>query len=309
RPYNSKDYSRVLTFLKKFNSEIVDGEWEKILEYKWENKTGLVGMLLESENEIVGFISYIMHSITVNDLDYTHCNISSWVVNPEFRAKSLQLLSPLFNIKNCTIINISPHENTLPVFKALRFDILSEYEFVINPFKLKMHSLLAKGKGVNAEEIVFQNIDTIDPKIRKIVEDHKFYKNVVFYKFYFKRNGVGENLILAFNKKKFEINSGTINILKELPYKLLNYSYQYELLYSSSNTTLSENITDVLLSFVKKASVRSITISDCFFNGKQMNLKYMSKNKKSRPWFVYSDNQINYSEINVLYSEKVLLNF
>jgi len=312
RPYYSKDYLKVLPFLKRFNSQIEDSFWKKLLEYEWENKTNSRGMLLENENEIVGFISYIISSRVSMGLDFTFCNISTWVVDEKFRSKSLQLLAPLFEIKNCNILNLSPHENTFAVFKALRFDVISEYEYNINPFKVRMASLFVNGSvSSRIEKINHQNLNdkNLDVQTKKYIEDHRFYENVHFYKVYITKNSVENELVLAFNQKELEPDGSVVNLLKELPYKLLGRTSLWELLYTDSADILVENISEILSSLTRNTNARSINISDYFLHRENFKLKFVNKNKKQKPWFFYSNSGVETSEISLLYSEKVLLNF
>ncbi|MBC7694095.1 MAG: hypothetical protein H7141_01475 [Burkholderiales bacterium] len=311
RPYYTEDHTKLLPLLKNFDPAITDTIWQKLLDYKWENKLGYRGMLLENEGSIVGFLSYILYQKEVKSLETTFCNISTWIVNPEFRSKSLQLLSPLFKIKNIVILNLSPHENTLSVFNALRFDMLSEYEYLINPYKLKLSFLFIKNKAsVNYQSLNEQNINKcdIDDKTKQLIKDHSQYKNIQFYRFIISKNGNENTLILAFNQKEIKPEV-TRDKVKELPYKLLNRIDKLELLYSSSADFLIQYFIEVMHSLIFNTKARSINISEHFTNKTNLNVDYVAKNKKDRSWFFYSENEIELAEINLLYTEKVLLNF
>lgn len=311
RPYFSTDYIKLLPYLQKFDSTIHIDTWKKLLNYEWENKLEYKGMLLESEGSIVGFISYILSSQEIDNKNMTICNISSWIVNPEFRSKSLQLLSPLFKIKDLVITNLSPHENTLSIFEALRFDSLSGYEYRINPFKLKLYSLNSKNKSiVSFKEINQLNLNTfsLESKTNKLITEHSIYTNVHFYCFSINKNDKSEKIILAFNQKGLE-TFGTKQKIMEIPYGLFNRSIKFELIYSSSCTILLEYFNEIMTEITNKKNARIIVVSEHFINKKNLNLPYLAKIKKDRPWYSYSDNNIKCFDINMLYSEKVLLNF
>jgi len=308
KPYFPVDYPRLLPFLKKFDPTLPEQLWENLLHYKWENKFEYSGMLLENNNEIVGFLCYIISHKSNSDTEYTFCNISSWVVNPEFRSESLKLLSKAFQIKNLVLVNLSPHENTLPIFTALRFDYLAEFEYRINPLKIKFASRkLDKGNLFQCKKIDSTTAKAFEPKIRKIILDNIPFENVRFYEFSKELNGARQSIILAFNRKKMVVN-GLKNKLKEAPYLLLKNNMQFELLYCSSPQMLFSDLNEILLSLIPKSNIRSINISEHFFDKKDLPFHFVSKIKKDRPWFLYTDTNLTYSEIDILYSEKVLLN-
>ncbi len=311
KPYYSESYDLLLPLLKDFAPHISDEKWAYILEYKWENKLGYRGMLLENDGLIVGFLSYVLNQKEIEGKEITFCNISSWVVNPEFRSKSLQLLSPLFKIKNIIILNLSPHENTLSVFNALRFDKLSEFEYLVNPFKLKFYLLKKERKtSVKIKTISSQNIDStnLTSNTKQAIVDHLPFKNVHFYDIELTDDGVKKNLTIALNQKKMVID-GWKNNLKELPYKLFNKNIQSEMMFCSSSQLLSNFFIEILEALFSITNSRIINVSEHFVNKIDLNLNYIVKSKKDRPMFLYTDTDLKHCDLNFLYSEKVLLNF
>ncbi len=306
RPYFPDDYLKLLPFLQKFDPAISNDTWNKLLGYEWENKLAYKGMLLENDDEIVGFLCYILSTKEIGGTEVTFCNISSWVVNPEFRSKSLKLLSSLFKIKNIVLVNLSPHENILSIFQALRFDTLAEYEYRINPIKLKFSAPKAAQK-VSCKKVT-EHTSGIDAKTKKMMHEHRVYPNVHFYEFSISKNGEQHACMLAFNQKKAVIE-GVKNKLKELPYQLLNNIMQVELLYCSSTDFLKNYFGEIMALLVPMTHARSINISEHFLNKKDLPYAWAAKVKKDRPWFLYTDTAINHSDIDILYTEKVLLNF
>lgn len=308
RPYFPDDYLKLLPFLQKFDPSISNHTWNKLLGYEWENKLGYKGMLLENNDEIVGFLCYILSTKEISGIELTYCNISSWVVNPEFRSKSLKLMAGLFKLKNLVLINLSPHENILSIFQALRFETLAEYEYRINPFKLQYALLKNKTRHpVTCQEITKQTAHT-NHAIKKMIQEHRQYSNVHFYELGIFKNGQQQTCILAFNQKKAAVE-GMKNKLKEMPYQLLNKTMQVELLYCSSPELLIDNFSEMMQQLISKTQARSINISEHFLGKKDPAYSWVNKVKKDRPWFLYTDTAINHNDIDILYTEKVLLNF
>jgi hypothetical protein len=301
RPYFPDDYLKLLPFLQKFDPSIGNTTWNKLLGYAWENTLGYKGMLLEDEGRIVGFLCYILSSKNISGTELTFCNISSWVVDPEFRSKSLKLLSPLFKIKNLVLVNLTPHENILSIFEALRFDTLADHEYRINPFKLQLAGIKPKNTSCKA---ISEQTTGVSDAIRKMMREHRLYPNVHFYEF----SAGQQQCILAFNQKKAVIE-GAKNKLKELPYQLLNKTAQVELLYCSSTEFLTEHFAEIMALLAPLTHARSINISEHFLGKYHLPYAWAAKIKKDRPWFLYTDTAVNHSDIDILYTEKVLLNF
>jgi hypothetical protein len=311
RKSNFEDNLRLIPFLKEFNIYIPDENWQNLLNYGWEGKFPYNGILLEINSEIVGFLSYIISTGFNNGSEILYCNLSSWIVNVEYRSQSVKLLSEAFEIRKVIILNLSPHEKTRPLFKALKFEILSEYEYRINPIKLN-YSFLFKKKTtiITCKELTEENVTNskFSKEINKMLNDHLPYKNVHFYHFTIKNNGIINELILAFNQKKLKTEN-FLYFIKEIPYKLMGKTNQAELLYSNSSEILTKYFSEIFAVYINKIKIRNINVSEHFVNNKYILTKYMVKNKKDCPWFYYSDVVVQPNEIHLLYSEKVILNF
>ncbi len=268
RPYLSKDFGTLLPILNEFNAQIQNNLWNNLVDYAWEEEIGHKGMVIEVDNCIKGFLSYINSVQKINNLELHFCNISSWIVQPEFRSKSLSLLFPLFKLENIVILNLSPHSKTIPLFERLRFKILSEYEYIINPFKFYFFSKKWTDSLVNIKftEITStnQNDFELSEETKRKIRDHKAYTNIHFYLFTIPVLDRNEKLILAFNQKKLAKSSNFIGALKEMPYKILNKTFQFELFYTSSAETLYNHFNSIILSLIKKTNLRSINISEHF---------------------------------------------
>jgi hypothetical protein len=309
RPYSSKDYSHVLLFLKSYNPNTLESNWKKLLEYGWLNTGELKGMLIENNNNIEGFLSYIISTTKNSSGQLTYCNLSTWVVNPEFRNKSLALLAKAFDIKNSVILNLSPNVNLVPVFKSLGFQIFSEFEYWANPLMLNYSTLSLKKKTfVDCQKIHQGNARQyqLSDDIEKMIEDHLPYSNVHFYEFTIKSKKTENKLVLAFNQKEKK-TYGWLDSIRELPYTFLNKKIQAELLYSNSSDLLSEYFLEILTSFVNKMKIRSVNISEHFLDKKKTSFHFLSVNKKDCPWLFYSEKSVFPSAISILYSEKILL--
>jgi hypothetical protein len=76
------------------------------------------GYLLESKGVSVGVILLIFSSILVNGEPRIRCNVSSWYVQPEFRAYATMLVSRALRHRHVTYFNLTPAPHTLPILEA-----------------------------------------------------------------------------------------------------------------------------------------------------------------------------------------------
>jgi hypothetical protein len=91
------------------------------------------GYLLESSGVVVGAILLISSTIPAGDEAATRCNLSSWYVDPAFRAYAPMLVSQALRHKDVTYLNISPAPHTRPIIEAQGFSRYCDGIFVAKP--------------------------------------------------------------------------------------------------------------------------------------------------------------------------------
>ena len=79
------------------------------------------GYLLESDGVPVGAILAICATMRTGDESVTRCNLSSWYVEPDFRAYAALLISQALKHKNVTYLNVSAAPHTWPIIEAQGF--------------------------------------------------------------------------------------------------------------------------------------------------------------------------------------------
>jgi hypothetical protein len=79
------------------------------------------GYLLESDGAVVGAILLICSTIPAGTTTVTRCNLSSWYVDPPFRAYAPLLVSHALGHKDVTYLNVSPAPHTRPIIEAQGF--------------------------------------------------------------------------------------------------------------------------------------------------------------------------------------------
>ncbi len=79
------------------------------------------GYLMERDGVPVGAVLVICTTMRAGDPTTTRCNLSSWYVEPEFRAHASLLVSRALRHKDVTYLNVSPAPHTEPIIEAQGF--------------------------------------------------------------------------------------------------------------------------------------------------------------------------------------------
>jgi hypothetical protein len=88
------------------------------------------GYLLAMGDTVVGALLLICSTIRAGGIAAARCNLSSWYVEPEFRAYAPLLVAQAVRHKDVTYTNVSPAPHTRPIIEAQGFSRYSEGVFV-----------------------------------------------------------------------------------------------------------------------------------------------------------------------------------
>ena len=83
------------------------------------------GYLLEGEQAVVGVLLLIFTQTGGK----VRCNVSSWYVDPPYRAHAAPLVSSALKFKEVTYLNVSPAADTWPILEAQGYRRYSEGQF------------------------------------------------------------------------------------------------------------------------------------------------------------------------------------
>jgi hypothetical protein len=91
------------------------------------------GYLLETDGTLVGAILMICSTMQVGETSAPRCNLSSWYVEPAFRAYAPMLVSQALRHKGVTYLNVSAAPHTWPIIEAQGFSRYSDGIFISLP--------------------------------------------------------------------------------------------------------------------------------------------------------------------------------
>jgi hypothetical protein len=91
------------------------------------------GYLLETDGVLIGAILLICSAMPAGAALAPRCNLSSWYVEPAFRAYAPLLVSQAMRHKEVTYLNVSAAPHTWPIIEAQGFSRYSEGIFIAFP--------------------------------------------------------------------------------------------------------------------------------------------------------------------------------
>lgn len=91
------------------------------------------GYLLETKGEVVGAILMICSVMRAGEMPAPRCNLSSWYVEPPFRAYAPLLVSHALRHKEVTYLNVSAAPHTWPIIEAQGFSRYTAGLFISLP--------------------------------------------------------------------------------------------------------------------------------------------------------------------------------
>lgn len=102
----SEDFEKIYPVLLLFdNPNITKEDWQKLFMKYWDSDRDYFGYYLEENNEVVGFFGLIFSLRQLDGKQADFCNMTSWIVKPEYRKYSLKLLNSVLAEENVVITN------------------------------------------------------------------------------------------------------------------------------------------------------------------------------------------------------------
>ncbi len=134
RPAHTEDFEIVLPLFSRFAEPRPSEDlFRRIFETRWNNPFGFIGHLLEDGGRAVGFLGAIFSLRQLRDgSERQFCNLTSWVVEPEYRSESLRLLFPLLQLRDVTLTNLSGNK-VAEILGKFGFEQIDRYYQLVFP--------------------------------------------------------------------------------------------------------------------------------------------------------------------------------
>lgn len=128
-----EDFNAVYPLLCELNdSRLSRKDWQLLFKNHWQLEGFSPGVLIQHQEEVVGFIATIWMPNCDNDNKI--CNLSSWIVKKEYRSSSMLMLLKLFRDKNTTFTSFSSNDVSYEIYQKLKFQDWESYARVLYPF-------------------------------------------------------------------------------------------------------------------------------------------------------------------------------
>ena len=166
-----EDFDVIYPLLSKFNNPYLTKDIRKQLFVNhWNAEEDYFGYVMMDDDRVVGFLGLIFSRRLVRNKIHKFCNMTSWIVEKEYRGRSIFLLLPVLKLKTYTLTDFTPSREVYAILKKAGFE---EFE---THYRLIFPSPNISRLWSNCEVIFDRNI--IQKKLNK--RDYQIYKDHQF---------------------------------------------------------------------------------------------------------------------------------
>jgi len=115
------------------NPRVTEDQWRSLFAPRWNQDEGYAGYALTDRGRVVGFLGYLFSSREIQGRPTRFCNLSSWIVEPEYRSDSLKLLMPALKLREHTVTNLTPRPSVAKILEKVGFRELETGVRVVLP--------------------------------------------------------------------------------------------------------------------------------------------------------------------------------
>ena len=186
RPAEIEDFDKVYPLLKEINSKrLTRDDWFRLFQNHWSIEEFSPGIVLEAGDEIVGYLGTIYSKQMLAGKPCLFCNLTSWIVQDEYRSHSIMMIFPIlrnkkFRDRNLILTSFSSNDVTYNVYKKLGFKDGNANKRIVYPFPF--FNKLSFSKEVSKEYQIIIDSKKIDENInsetKALFDDHKSFGNI-----------------------------------------------------------------------------------------------------------------------------------
>lgn len=123
--------------LRAWNPLIGEACWKRAFVGTRSCDEDYFGYALTDGAKIVGLSGMIFSQRAIRGNIVRFCNLHSWIVKPEYRAKSLLLIKPALDLKYHTLTDLTPSDEVFQILKRFGFADLDRTAIVLPPLPWK----------------------------------------------------------------------------------------------------------------------------------------------------------------------------
>jgi hypothetical protein len=155
--------------LRGWNPNVSEARWRRIFQVPACSDHS--GYAMVDGSRIVGVIGLLYSERRFRERSIPLCNVHSWNVDSEYRAKSLLLLRPIAGLRDHTITDLTPHVNVVPIMKRIGLTTLDRGVTVLPSLPWKSSP---RGSVVHLlRDVTSREAATLSPADLAIFRDHQ----------------------------------------------------------------------------------------------------------------------------------------
>ena len=263
------------------------------------------GILIEDNDKIIAYLGLIFVHRKIQGEIYKFCNLTSFLIDPEYRGQKLthRIIDEVIKLGDYTITAITPIPSLYNMYESKGLRKLSDYRTVF----WKTHSSNKIWKIIKDENIIEQNLDSEDLQIYK---DHSKFNcvNLVI-------SDENEYVLITGKKyhaqlRKFKtgrvINYFDFFLRKVFKKSILDKKVDtLEIAYCSGYKSLIKNFKEIHSLISESINVEGLILREDI-----IDLNSLKWNKKNRFWRarqLYLSSKLEPHQYDTLYSEIFVL--
>jgi RimJ/RimL family protein N-acetyltransferase len=265
-------------FVKLNNSHFSKDDWRQLFVDHWKSNEGYVGYVLEDRKCIVGFLGLVFSYRILNGKKEKFCNLTSWVVDENFRNQSVFLILPILKLTDYTLTIHTASKETYAVAKKLGFCDLESHFRIIFPLPSANTFLVSCHIEVNGRYLN----EILEGESLQVYEAHLKFRCFHVYV----RSSLGNCYLI-----------GARVFRKKIPFAQI---------YHISNSKVFAKFSSRIASVVGlKIKAIAMLVDERFLEGNAILWSYTCSLPNPR---VYKSNSLEKSDLDLLYSELPILN-
>lgn len=111
-------------------------DWDGLFRYGWKRNEYPYGYAAMDGNRVVAFIGTIFSERVIQGKKIPYCNLSTWIVDSNYRSRLLGLLilERIFKMKDVLISSLTPSESSRDISEKMGFKLLEHRQITVPMF-------------------------------------------------------------------------------------------------------------------------------------------------------------------------------
>jgi len=169
------DFRDVRDALVNFWGKGSEAKWCRMFDYRWERDEDYCGLALKDGDRTIGFIGLIFSRRYLDGRLEKFCNLTSWFVREEHRARAVSLLLPVIRMRDYTITDLTPSRSVYQIQRKLGFKDLDAKGRILLPLGRRFcgpeHSEVQTSHAADEIRRILSAAEHL-----RILEDHLAYQ-------------------------------------------------------------------------------------------------------------------------------------